>query len=64
VCDQAGRVNAILPLPDSPAPTALCFGGANFDLLFVACGGQVFKRKLNVHGANGWDTPTKPALQI
>jgi len=64
VCDQAGRVNAILPLPGNATPTAVCFGGANFDTLFVACGDKVFKRKLNVHGANAWDLPTKPALQI
>ncbi len=61
VCDQAGRVNCILPLPGNAKPTSVCFGGANFDTLFVACGDKVFLRKLNAHGANGWDTPTKPA---
>jgi enterochelin esterase-like enzyme len=60
VCDQAGRVNCILTLPLNATPTAVCFGGANFDTLFVACGDKVFQRKLNAHGANGWDTPTKP----
>jgi enterochelin esterase-like enzyme len=60
VCDQAGRVNAILPVPSEKA-TGLVFGGSNFDTLFVTCGDKVFKRKLGVRGANGWEEPNKPA---
>ena len=59
VCDQAGRVQCILPTPNGRAAN-LCFGGEKFDTLYATCGDKVFKRKLNVTGANGWDVPHKP----
>ncbi|WP_080059473.1 SMP-30/gluconolactonase/LRE family protein [Spirosoma aerolatum] len=58
-CDQAGRVNAILPIPAGNV-SSLCFGGANFDRLYVTCGNKVYSRKLNSKGANAWDKPNKP----
>jgi sugar lactone lactonase YvrE len=60
VCDQAGRVQCILPTPNGRVVN-LTFGGEKFDTLFATCGDKVFKRKLNVTGANGWDNPNKPA---
>jgi gluconolactonase len=60
VCDQAGRVQCILPTPNGKISN-LSFGGANFDTLFATCGDKVFKRRLNVTGANGWDAPNRPA---
>jgi len=60
ICDQAGRVNAIVPTPNGKI-SSLCFGGEKFDTLFATCGDKVFKRKLKVHGASAWDTPIKPA---
>ncbi|MBI3851762.1 MAG: SMP-30/gluconolactonase/LRE family protein [Verrucomicrobia bacterium] len=60
VCDQAGRVNCIIPTPNGRIAN-LCFGGENFDTLFATCGDKVFKRKLKVRGANAWDVPNKPA---
>jgi sugar lactone lactonase YvrE/enterochelin esterase-like enzyme len=59
VCDQAGRVQCILPTPNGKVAN-LCFGGENFDILFAACGDKVFKRKLKVKGAQAWDKPNKP----
>jgi gluconolactonase len=59
ICDQAGRVNAIIPTPNGRI-TNLCFGGENFDTLYATCNDKVFKRKLAVHGANAWDVPNKP----
>lgn len=59
VMDQLGRVNAIIPTPNGKA-TNLCIGGANFDMLYVSCEDKVYRRKLNTHGANGWDKPNKP----
>ncbi|SFC26293.1 SMP-30/gluconolactonase/LRE family protein [Spirosoma endophyticum] len=59
VCDQAGRVNAILPTPNGKV-SDICFGGANFDILYATCGENVYKRKLNVKGANAWEKPNKP----
>jgi sugar lactone lactonase YvrE len=60
VCDQAGRVNAILPTPNGVV-TGLCFGGENFDTLYAACGSTLYKRKLKVSGANAWAAPHRPA---
>jgi gluconolactonase len=59
VCDQAGRVNCILPTPNGRVAN-LCFGGEHFDTLFAACGDRVYKRKLKVQGANAFEAPIKP----
>jgi enterochelin esterase-like enzyme len=58
VCDQAGRVNCILPTPS--VCRNLCFTGDNFDTLFVLCDGKIFKRTLKVKGANPFLPPIKP----
>jgi sugar lactone lactonase YvrE len=60
ICDQAGRVNAILPLP-SGQPTDICFGGDDFRTLLVTCGDRVFSRKLKVAGAPAFTEPIKPS---
>ncbi|QIP12520.1 gluconolactonase [Spirosoma aureum] len=49
VLDQTGRVNAIIPTPTG-YPSNLCFGGKNFDTLYVTCGAKVYRRKLKVRG--------------
>jgi len=59
VCDQIGRVNAIIPTPNGKV-TNLCFGGKDFDILYAVCGNNVYYRKVKVRGANGWDLPNKP----
>ena len=58
VLDQMGRVNAILPVPAGQASN-LCFGGSNFNTLYVSCGDKVYRRKLKVRGANAFDKPFK-----
>jgi gluconolactonase len=60
VCDQAGRVNAIIPTPNGKVSN-LCFGGENFDTLFATCGDRVYKRKVKVRGANAFQAPLKPS---
>ena len=60
VCDQAGRVNAIIPTPNGQVSN-LTFGGESFDTLFATCGDKVYRRKLKVKGAQSWDAPNKPA---
>ena len=60
VCDQAGRVNCIIPTPNGRVAN-LCFGGADFDTLFATCGDRVYKRKVKVKGANAFEAPIKPA---
>jgi gluconolactonase len=59
VFDRNGRVAAILPLPGNAAATSLCFGGQNFDTLYVVGGGKVYRRKLHVDGAPPWAAPIK-----
>jgi gluconolactonase len=61
ILDQTGRVNAIIPIPPGQAQASnLCFGGKNFDILYVTAGDKVYKRKLNVRGANTFEKPYKP----
>ena len=59
ICDQAGRVNAIIPTPNGRC-TNLVFGGEKFDTLYATCNEKVYKRKLNTTGVNAWAPPFKP----
>jgi sugar lactone lactonase YvrE len=59
VCDQAGRVNAIIPTPNGKVSN-LTFGGPDFDVVYATCGDKVFKRKVRVKGANHAEAPIKP----
>ena len=59
VCDQAGRVNCILPTPNGRVSN-LTFGGEKFDTLFCTSGDKVFKRRLKVSGAMSFAAPIKP----
>ena len=59
VCDQNGRVRAILPLPTRRGSArSLCFGGEHFDVLYVTDGTEVFTRRLKVRGFAPWAAPT------
>lgn len=60
VCDQAGRVNAIIPTPNGKVSN-LCFGGEKYDVLFATCGDKVYRRRVKTVGAQGWQAPIKPA---
>lgn len=61
VMDQLGRVNAILPVPKTKGQVSnLCFGGPEFDILYITCHDKVFRRKVKVKGANNFDKPVKP----
>ncbi len=59
VFDRNGRVTAILPLPGNEAATGLCFGGLDFDTIYVSAGGKIYRRKLRVAGAPPWALPIK-----
>jgi len=61
ILDQAGRVNAIIPIP-AGQPSNLCFGGKNFDMLYLTAGDKVFRRRLRTRGANNFEKPYKPAV--
>ena len=60
VCDQAGRVNFIIPTPKQPLD--VCFGGKDLGELFIACGDTVYKRATKAKGVvSGQMAPIKPA---
>jgi hypothetical protein len=64
VCDQNGRVRAILPLANTRRASAKpCFGGRNFDVLYVTDGAQVLTRRLKVSGLAPWEAPVPVASQ-
>lgn len=61
ICDQAGRVNFIIPPPTGARfPADICFGGAEQDYLYATCGGRVFRRKLSKTGVHAWQAPVAP----
>lgn len=60
VCDQAGRVNCIIPTPNGKSSN-LTFGGKDFNEIYVTAGEKVYRRKVKTVGANAWQTPHKPA---
>lgn len=60
VCDQAGRVNCIIPTPNGKSSN-LTFGGKDFNEIYVTAGEKVYKRKVKTVGANAWQVPHKPA---
>lgn len=60
VCDQAGRVNFIIPTPKQPHD--VCFGGKDLSELFIACGDTIYKRPTKAKGVvSGQQPPIKPA---
>lgn len=62
ILDPLGRVEAILPIPPSNGQASnVCFGGKDFDILYVSAGDKVFRRKLKTRGVNAFDKPIKPA---
>jgi gluconolactonase len=60
VCDQAGRVNLMIPTPNGRC-TNLVFAGEKFDTLYATCNDKVYKRRLNTTGINALAPPLKPA---
>ncbi len=59
ILDQTGRVNAIIPIPSGQASN-ICFGGKDFDTIYVTAVDKVYRRKLKVRGANTFEKPYKP----
>ncbi|MCC6235814.1 MAG: SMP-30/gluconolactonase/LRE family protein [Verrucomicrobiales bacterium] len=60
ICDQPGRVNAILPKPHRAWLSNVVFGGPQLDELYVTCGDKVFKRRTQAKGVLSWKAPIKP----
>ena len=60
ICDQAGRVNCIIPTPNGKLSN-LCFGGSDFTTLLATCGDKVYVRKVKPAGAPNFLPPITPA---
>ncbi|MBI3207451.1 MAG: SMP-30/gluconolactonase/LRE family protein [Candidatus Solibacter usitatus] len=59
ICDQPGRVVAILNKPHPGAISNAVFGGPDMHTLFVTAGDRVCKRRLHRKGTVAW-APVKP----
>jgi gluconolactonase len=60
-CDQAGRVNGIIPKPQNRWLAHIAFGGPNRDVLYAFCSDKVYRRRTQVHGVLSAEPPVKPA---
>ena len=60
VCDQNGRVRAILPYPSAYPVEAFSFDG---DCLYVKCGNLIYKRRINAKAHRQGDAPVSPKSQ-
>jgi sugar lactone lactonase YvrE/enterochelin esterase-like enzyme len=61
ICDQAGRVKAILHRPQYRQLANICFGGIDLSELYVTCSDKVYKRKSKMKGVlSGLNAPIKP----
>jgi sugar lactone lactonase YvrE/enterochelin esterase-like enzyme len=63
ICDQPGRVNAIISKPAARA-NHVAFGGPDMQWIYVTAGDKVFRRHLRRKGAFPWEPvkPPKPQL--
>jgi sugar lactone lactonase YvrE len=61
ICDQPGRVVAILNKPHRGALSNVVFGGPGLSTLYVTAGDRVYKRDVQRKGVVSW-TPLKPPM--
>jgi sugar lactone lactonase YvrE len=64
ICDQPGRVTAILNKPQPGSLSNVVFAGKELDTIYVTAGDKVFRRKVNRKGLTPWSPvkPPKPGL--
>ncbi|HXR78567.1 MAG TPA: SMP-30/gluconolactonase/LRE family protein [Bryobacteraceae bacterium] len=64
ICDQPGRVVAILSKPQPGSLSNISFGSPNMDYLYVTSGDKVYRRRLRRTGVRPGDLimPPKPQL--
>ena len=63
VLDEQSRVISIIPTPGHDMPSNLCFGGADFDVMYVTVNNKVYRRKVGVKGVKPFEKPFKPEIQ-
>ena len=64
ICDQAGRVNAIIAKPQPGPLTNVVFGGPDLNVLYATTRDKVYRRVVRSKGVFPWTpvTPPKPRL--
>lgn len=61
ICDQPGRVVAILNKPHAGSLSNVVFGGPDLSTLYVTAGDRVYKREIKRQGVYSW-APVKPPM--
>jgi len=64
VCDQAGRVTAIIGKPQASALANLVFGGPSLDTLHVAAEDKIFRRVVRRKGVFPWQVLALPKPRL
>jgi gluconolactonase len=64
VCDQPGRVTAIIDWPQGKNPSNVVFGGPDLDTLYVTARDQVFRRQVRRKGAFPWQAAKPPLPRL
>jgi len=64
VCDQTGRVVAIISKPSERGISNVVFGGPDRDTLFVTATDKVFSRKLRRKGTVSWEVLKSPQPRL
>lgn len=64
VCDEPGRVVAILSSPQSLPASSLGFGGPDLQTLYAAAGGKIYRRHLRRTGVRAGAVITPPVPQL
>jgi gluconolactonase len=64
VCDQPGRVTAIISKPEPSPLRSIVFGGPSFDTLYVTSGDKVFRRMVRRRGLAPGQVVKPPPPQL
>ena len=64
ICDQAGRVMAIISKPQMASLSNVVFGGADLHTLYATNGDKVYRRHLRAKGVLPWTVVTPPKPQL
>ncbi|MGH9406167.1 MAG: SMP-30/gluconolactonase/LRE family protein [Terriglobia bacterium] len=64
VCDQPGRVEAIISNPAAGPVSSLVFGGPGLQTLYVTAGGKIFRRHLRRTGVLPWMAVEPPVPHL
>ena len=64
VCDQPGRVNAIIAKPQEASLSNLVFGGGDMQWLYVTSRDKVYRRHLRRKGSLSWNVIKSPMPRL